>query len=266
MSDQNPRQEQTPSSPNISSNPHKSHRERLRKRFLTDGIDKLEDHVKLELLLFYAIPQRDTNPIAHRLLERFGSISNVFDAPLEDLLKVEGIGQTSAVLLKMIPPLARVYIADKERDSIRLYSTKEIGKYLQQKYIGRSKEALSIVALDSKSRVVYCDVLLEGDIDAMPVYIKDVVSIAIRHNAAAIVMAHNHPSGNPMPSGEDLYTTWLVYRALDGIGVELRDHLVLTDNSFLSFRETGLMQKILQEYGAIDPDPMAYTESSEEEE
>lgn len=226
-------------------NPHVNHRERVRKRFLTEGFDKLEDHVKLELLLFYGIPRRDTNPIAHDLLQRFGSISNVFDAPIDELKKVDGLGEVGAVLLKMIPNLARTYMEDRERASTRFHDTASIGNYLMQKYIGRVNETLTVIVLDSKNRVLYCEALYEGTIDTLPLYIRRIIEIVVRYNAASVILAHNHPSGNLMPSSEDIRSTRQVYQALSSIDVCLSDHFVIVDGDYFSMAETGLLEQIV---------------------
>lgn len=228
-------------------NPHKGHRERVRRRFLDSGMDRMEEHVKLELLLFYAIPHRDTNPIAHALLDRFGSISNVFDAPLEELVKVKGMGETSATLLKMVPDLARAYLHDKEKGKKRLFSTEEAGAYLKQMFVGRTNETLVVAALDNTKRVLYCEALYEGSLDTLPIYIKRIVEIAVRYNAASILLAHNHPSGELMPSQSDIDSTIQVYHALKVVQIMLEDHFIVTDNGFLSMFHSGFLNRIVQE-------------------
>ena len=228
-------------------NPHASHRERVRRRFLANGFDSLEDHEKLELLLFYAIPRRDTNPIAHGLLNKFGSISNVFDAPLEELKRTDGIGESAAVLLKMVPNLARTYMEDKEKKKIRFHDTETIGSYLMQKYIGRTNETLTVIALDSKNRVLYCEAVYEGSIDTLPLHIKRIVEIAVLYNAASIIIAHNHPSGSILPSREDIHATKQVNAALAAIGVFLMDHFIIVEGNYMSMEGTGLLKHILPE-------------------
>lgn len=226
-------------------NPHANHRKRVRRRFLTEGFDKLEDHVKLELLLFYAIPRRDTNPIAHNLLHRFGSLANVFEAPIEELKKVDGIGESGAMLLKLIPNLARAYMVDKEKAPTRLHDNKTIANYLMQRYIGLANETLTVIALDSKNRVLYCEAVYEGSINTLPLHIKRIVEIAVLYNADSIILAHNHPSGNVMPSTEDVFSTRQVYQALTAIEVRLADHFVIIDGDYFSMAETGFLQQII---------------------
>lgn len=227
-------------------NPHANHRERVRRRFLTDGFDSLEDHVKLELLLFYAIPRRDTNPIAHNLLRRFGSIANVFDAPIEELKKVDGVGESGAMLLKLIPNMARTYMTDKEKASTRFHDKKSAGNYLMHRYIGLVNETLTVIALDSKQRVLYCEAVYEGSIDTLPLHVKRIVEIAVLYNAASIILAHNHPSGNLMPSSEDVISTKQVYQALSAIDVNLDDHFIIIDGDYFSMAESGFLAKIIE--------------------
>ncbi len=227
-------------------NPHTNHRERVRRRFLTDGFDSLEDHVKLELLLFYAIPRRDTNPIAHNLLQRFGSIANVFEAPLEELKKVDGVGDSAAMLLKLIPNLARTYMIDKEKAPTRFHDKKSVGNYLMHRYIGLANETLTVIALDSKNRVLYCEAVYEGSIDTLPLHIKRIVEIAVLYNAASIILAHNHPSGNLMPSSEDVISTKQAYQALSSIDVNLADHFIIIDGDYFSMAESGFLAKIIE--------------------
>ena len=236
--------------PNI----HKDHRDRVRNRFLRDGLNRMEEHVKLELLLYYAVPQKDTNPMAHELLERFGSFSSVFEASVEDLMKVKGIGKNCAVLIKMIPQLASAYLEDKEKNAVRFHDKESISKYLQCKFIGQKTEALAVVALDSQNRLQYCEIIQEGDTNMVPVSIKDILGIAIRCKASSIVIAHNHPSGVLFPSGEDLALTARVYRVLQGINIELQDHILVVDGNTLSLRDSGLLDKALSLYETL-PEP-----------
>ncbi len=231
-------------------NPHWGHRSRLRLRFLTEGMDGMEDHVKLELLLFYAIPYRDTNPIAHALLARFGSLANVFEAPLEELMQVNGLGESGAILLRMVPHLSRAYLSDKEKGGIRLYNTSAISTYLRQRYIGRRNEILTLIALDSMNRVLCCQTVCEGSIDAVPIHVRKIVSIALQYNAASVVLAHNHPSGDLMPSNGDIYATQRVYAALDAVGISLHDHFIIAGSHSVSMRDSGAMGELIAEWAA----------------
>lgn len=200
----------------------------------------MEDHEKLELLLFYALPRVDTNELAHRLLDRFETLVNIFDAPLDELTSVDGMGEVAAVLLKMVPHLAREYIGGKST-ALRTYNEEVMGDYLRRKFIGRTNEFLLIMALDSKSRVLYSEMLAEGSIDAVPVRIKRIVEIASRYNVEAIVLAHNHPSGSLFPSKADVELTQDVDRALRLIGAYLLDHYIVNETEHVSLHQLGVV-------------------------
>ena len=230
-------------------NIHANHRERIRERFVKNGFDSLEDHVKLELLLFYALPRVDTNAIAHGLLNRFETLPNIFDASIDELTSVEGIGLNAAILIKLIPQLARTYMdaSSKMKKGFRFHDNDSIAEYLQNKYIGRRVETLTVIALDSKNRLLFFEVINEGSIDTVPIYIRRIVEVAVRPDVASIILAHNHPSGNTMFSREDFVATREVFRALNAIGVELMDHFLLVDGDYASMRTVGLFDQILEE-------------------
>lgn len=223
---------------------HEGHRNRIKKRFLEKGLDSFESHEALELLLYYGIPQGDTNPTAHRLLDAFGSFAKVLDAPVEELEKIKGIGPSSAILLKLIPQLARLYMEDLHTSQDRLYDTHSIGMYLMPKFIGRKNEVVILLLLDSKGRVLYCDVMNEGSIREVPIYIRSIVQKAVQYNAATAILAHNHPSGETMPSNGDLQATRDIYSALETVEVELEDHFIVVEGDYFSMKDTGVMDHI----------------------
>ncbi len=208
---------------------HKGHRERLRKRFIENGLDGFEEHQALELFLFYAIPRKDTNPLAHRLLERYRSISGVCDAPIDELQRDFGISENAAALLKLLPEMSRLYNESRlAKDSIIDLDT--LGEIVKKKFIGRTAEVVVLILGDAKGKMVYFD---------FPV--RRIVELAIRHNARIAVIAHNHPSGNALPSRSDLNTTKLIADTLRGVGVSLLDHYIVADNDYISLRESHLM-------------------------
>ena len=227
-------------------NPHADHRKRMRRRFLKDGFDSLAEHEKLELLLYYVYPRCDTNPIAHRLLDKFGSLSNVLEAPIKELETVGGVGEQCAVFLKLIPEISRAYQESKQ-ELPRLYDYQAAGEYLCKKYVGRTTEALTVIALDSKEQIRFCETLYEGSIDTLPIYNKRIVAIAVQYDAASIILAHNHPSGRLIPSQQDIKSTRDVCKALNTIGVRLEDHFIIGNNEFVSFRHSGILKQILPE-------------------
>lgn len=223
---------------------HRGHRERMKNQFLQNGLDTFQPHSVLELLLYYAIPLKDTNLIAHQLLQKFGSLSGTFDAPFEELLKVDGIGKSAATLIKLIPQLCRRYEEDLDRDKIVIYSYDEAGKRLINKFIGRQNEVVILMLLDSKSRVLYCDIVDEGSVNSANIYIKKIVRLSVQYDASYAILSHNHPSGNCLPSKQDLSTTRWVYEALDTVEVRLIDHIIVSGNDFLSIAQSQLMPEL----------------------
>lgn len=226
---------------------HGGHRERVKELFLKTGLDSFSPHSVLELLLYYAIPQKDTNSIAHRLIRQFGSLSAVFDAPIDELLKVDGIGRSSAILIKMIPQLCRRYEEDLQNGQMAIFDYDEAGKLFIKKYIGRKNESVMLMLLDSRERVLYCDVVSEGNATAANIYIKTVVSIASRYDAVYAILAHNHPSGECLPSKQDLDTTRWVYHALETIEVHLIDHIIVGSNNYISLAKSKILPELFNQ-------------------
>ena len=222
-------------------NIHRGHREKMRQRFLKSGLEGFADHEALELLLFYAIPRQDTNPIAHRLLERYGSLSAVLSAPSEDLKKVEGIGESAAVLLKaagQIAQKARLSDATAQRP---LTDVEAVGAYLLERYAGETHEMLYELCLDQKGKLLACKRLSEGSASSAALDIRKVVENAILTSASAVILAHNHPSGIALPSDDDCAATTRAARALQTIGVTLADHIVVADDDFVSMAQSGYL-------------------------
>ena len=219
---------------------HDGHRKRLKEQFLNHG-DGFHDHQLLELLLCYAIPQGDVNGLAHRLLDRFGSLAGVLDARPEALTQVPGVGEHTAVLLKLLPVLAGRYQADRASLGVILDSTQAAGRYLRPFFSqGARYEMAYLVCLDGKYKVLGCHKLGEGTVNAAEITPRTVVELALTHNATAAILAHNHLSGLALPSNADLMTTQQLYAILQSVGVELLDHLIFTDDDMVSLRDSGL--------------------------
>lgn len=216
---------------------HDGHRERLRNRFIEEGLDSFEIHNVLELALFYAIPRKDTNEIAHRLLTRFGSLSAVLEAPVQELMQVDGISKNSAVFLSLIPALCRRYYEDRCSGK-RITSVEEAGEYFKPKFIGRTDEVIFFLVLDGKGRVLNCETVSEGVVNEVNVNVRKLVEISMRYKATSAILAHHHPNGNALPSEADIETTWMVRHALEFVGVKLTDHIIVADDDFISLRES----------------------------
>lgn len=217
---------------------HDGHRNRVRERFLKEGLDHFEPHQILEFLLFYAIPRMDTNEIAHRLINTFGSLSAVLDAPISELVKVQGVGPNAACLLKSIPSLCRRYQSDKSETGCILSSTEEAGNFLLPRYLGRTVEMFSAILLDNKNRVLHWSVISEGNVNSTHVNIRGLAEAVLRYNATGVIIAHNHPNGLAVPSAQDVAMTEQIAAAMSAINVFLADHIVLAADDYISFRDS----------------------------
>ena len=225
---------------------HDGHREKMRRRFLSGGLEQFADHEALELLLYYAIPRRDTNPIAHALIDRYGSLSAVLAAPVEDLQKVEGIGESAAILLKLVPRLcAKARLADADRQELILNTASRAGAYLLERFYGEQNEVIYQLCLDRKGKLLACKKLGEGSIASAALDVRKLVENAMLHSASSVVLAHNHPSGIASPSHEDYAATDRARNALETIGVALADHIIVADGDFVSLAESGYLEKRL---------------------
>lgn len=219
---------------------HDGHRQRLKERFLREGLDNFEQLQVLELLLFYCIPRQDTNPIAHALLDRFGSVSKVLEATPEELKKVPGVGESAALFLSLIMATGRYYLVNqKEKDTI-LTSIEKCGQYLLPFFHGRRNETVFLLCLDAKCKVLSCKEVGEGSVNSAAVPIRRIVEMALGDNATSVVLAHNHPSGLALPSGEDIQTTRRLSLALRAVEIELVDHVVVADGDYVSLAQSGM--------------------------
>ena len=219
---------------------HDGHRQRLIQRFLEEDLDNFEPHNVLELLLFYAIPRKDTNELAHVLMDTFGSLKGVFDAPYEELIKVTGIGPNTAALLKLVPSLTRTYYSSDAR-SVILDTSEKSGEYFLPYYIGQTEEVVRLACLDAGGKVISNQILHRGSANAAEVNIRKIVNIALRNNAMGVILAHNHPGGLPLPSEEDVATTKSIREALIPMGILLMDHIIVAGQDYVSMARSGII-------------------------
>lgn len=219
---------------------HDGHRQRLKERFRAEGLDHFEEHQVLELLLFYCIPRQDTNPIAHALLERFGSLSQVLEAPAEELEKVPGIGSNAATFLALTTAVGRYYLVNRSMQTVILSTIEQCGQYLVPFFYGRRNETVYLLCLDAKCKVLCCKEVGEGSVNSAGVPIRKIVETALGANATTVVLAHNHPSGLAIPSGDDISTTRRVAAALDVVEIGLADHIIVADDDFVSLAQSGV--------------------------
>ena len=223
---------------------HDGHRDRLRKKFITNGISALEDHEIVELFLYYSIPRKNTNEIAHTLMNYFGSISAIIDAPTDSLLKIKGVGINTAVMFKLIPHMFRIYMDDKHNNKNKIINIDNIGDIFQHKFIGVTNEQIMIMILDSKLHQLYCGVLCEGSVNEVNICIKKIIELSLFYNASIVALAHNHPSGIALPSREDLLSTKKIISALKTINVKFIDHIIVADNDYVSLAQSGIWKTL----------------------
>lgn len=217
---------------------HSGHRGRVKSEFLTRGMEGWPPHRVLEMLLFYAIPQGDVSGLSHDLIERFGSLSGVLDASIEDLKSVPGIGEHTAILLKMMPQIGRAYVADRAgRGNIVRFSNDAV-EILRPYFFGARNEMIYILCLDSKCKVLGVRKVSEGTIDAAEINTRRLVEEALSLRAARIYLAHNHISNLAVPSMADWMSTDNLRPLLHGVGIELVDHIVFVDDDAVSMKET----------------------------
>lgn len=219
---------------------HDGHRARLKQRFLEENIDGFTDVQALELLLFYAVPRKDTNPIAHALISHFGTLSQVMDASVEELTKVPGISEHAATLLHLTTAMGRRYQVDRAAHTDALTTLEQCADFLVPRFHGRTVETVFLLGLDAKCKVLGCREIGEGGINSANVSIRRIVEAAIAMGASTVVMAHNHPSGIAVPSKEDVMTTRLVSAALELVDVVLTDSIVVADGDYVSMRASGI--------------------------
>ena len=219
---------------------HDGHRQRLRERFMAEGLDNFTQEQVLELLLFYGIPRIDTNEIAHDLVSHFGSLSQVLDAPVKELMKVPGIGASAAVLLHLISETSRYYQINRMMHEKVLNTMEKCAQYLIPHFVGRRNETVFLLCLDAKCKLLCCREISEGTVNAAGVSVRKVVEAALAVNATSVIMAHNHPSGVAVPSAEDVLTTQRIAEALRTVDIILADHIIVSDDDYVSIRQSKL--------------------------
>ena len=219
---------------------HAGHRKRVKERFRQEGLDSFDELHVLELLLFYCIPQRDTNELAHALLDRFGSLPQVLEAPAEELEKVPGVGEHVSTLLNLTTAVARYYMVSRTNNQVVLTNTEMCGEYLKNYFLGRRDEFIYLLCLDAKCKVLCCKEVGRGSVNSAGLSIRRIVETALGVNATTVVLAHNHPSGLAIPSVEDVATTKRVAMALDAVDIILADHVIVADDEFVSLADSNL--------------------------
>lgn len=218
------------------------HRKRLRERFERSGLDGFHDHEVLELLLSYAIPRRDLKPLAKELLAHFGSLAAVLDAPLPVLREREGIGPHAAALLSTIPSLLNRYQRNRWGTTPSFLSTRDAVSYLAALLGTERNEVFTVLALNGRNGLIASEEIQRGTINRTVVFPRLVVEAALKHRAAALIMAHNHPGGDPNPSAADRQLTRRLRRILGDLDIQVHDHIIIAGTEYYSFAERGELE------------------------
>ncbi len=218
---------------------HLGHRQRLKDRFAQQGLSGWHDYEVLELLLGYAIPRRDVKPLAKELLRNFETIKRVLDAPLDRLQAIAGMGPQSAQFLKLCRELLVLYLEQPDRQRQTVNSPEQIGELCRSRLEGLPEEQFLVLFLDNRHRLIASEVMHQGTVDMSVVYPRQVMSRALLHRAAALLVAHNHPGGSPTPSADDLKITQELKKAAATLDIRLLDHLIVAGCQVVSLKELG---------------------------
>ena len=216
---------------------HDGHRERLRRNYIETGLGGKTEHQILEILLTYAVPRVDVNPIAHELMEHFGSLSAVLDADINELMKFKGISENGAVLLKLVPDIFPVYFESKNREKIKFSNIGEVKKYLVLKYAKEKNEVFYALCFDAHMNLIRAIRHVEGSPDKANLDIKKLVLDVINSGASQIVIAHNHLSGNVEFSPKDVEATCILKDTFSAINIKLREHLLISGGKVAMFSD-----------------------------
>lgn len=225
---------------------HDGHRVRMKQRFLRHGLGNFDDHNVLELLLFFAIPRQDTNKLAHRLMDTFGSLDAVFEAAPEALMAVDGVGENAAAILHLVPECAQRYLLAKNDVGQILATSEAAGRFFIPRFMNSRNEMVYLACLDAKLKVIDCRSIGSGGTSHAHVDVRAAVHLALLQNASAVILAHNHTSGIALPSKEDENATRNLQAALALVGITLVDHIVVAGDDFVSLSDNGFLERAYQ--------------------
>ena len=214
---------------------HKGHRQRLKARFLETGLDSFTDVQALELLLFYAIPRSDTNPIAHELIEKYHDINGVLDAPVRELVKLDGIGENAAVMIKLVHDIAHLYRDNAVNSKVNLASSERLYDFVRMKFLGETREIVYMLSLDAHGRLKHCIKVADGTPTNVVSDNRSLVELALRFDVTNAVIAHNHPNGFATPSQADIAATETIAKLFSTVSINLVDHVIAAEDEIFSF-------------------------------
>ena len=219
-------------------NLHKDHRQRVRARYLAEGAGAMAEHNIMELLLFYGVPYKDTNDMAHELIERFGNLNGVLDAPVEELMKVNGIGENAATLIHLTRDIALAYGDRNRQDKIPLVTEERFSDFVAMKYAGETREIVYMIFINAHGKILKCVKVCDGSPESVTVDNRTLMEAAIRQDAGDVILVHNHPNGFAVPSSADIAATKNVIPLLKAINVNLIDHIIYADGDCFSMAKS----------------------------
>ena len=220
---------------------HIGHRSRLREKYLKSGADGFHDYELIELLLTYAIPQKDVKPIAKELFTRFHSFSGIIDAPLAEISKIPGMGESSSILVKLVRDISSAYLAARMREQDILSSPASVTDFARMKLSGHEDESFMVIYLNTKNHVSDYEIIQTGTIDRAVIYPRNLIKKSLASNASGLIIVHNHPSGICDPSEEDKTLTTAIKNAVEAVNIRFLDHLIVGKSGYFSFFENGLL-------------------------
>ena len=221
---------------------HEGHRERLKSEYIKNGPDSLSDARALELLLGYSIARKDTYGIAKELIKKFSCLKNVFSASIPDLCTVDGIGEKTALLIKLTGDIYRKSLISGINDSIKVNNSRIASEIVKAYLSGLVNEAFIIIALDSQNTVIRCDTISSGVVNSVSIDVRKSTEFLLSVHATSAIIAHNHPDGNTHPSNEDHFITEKLQSAFSTVGIFLRDHIIYSDSgAYYSFADNNLL-------------------------
>jgi DNA repair protein RadC len=226
----------------VAETPHYvGHRERLRTRYLKNGINALSEYEVLELLLTYASPRKDVKPEAKELFKRFKGLKGVLDAPVESLTEVKGVGRRTALLMKLVKDMGMLYLKEQQVTKQQLGSPRQIVDYLRVAFGSLKDEHFIVLFLNANSEIVAEELISVGTVNETVVQPRKIFEKALKHKATSMILVHNHPGGTLKPTPEDINLTKRLLDLSYGLGIRILDHLIVTSNGYVSFLEKGLL-------------------------
>jgi DNA repair protein RadC len=222
-------------------NVHSGHRERVKRRFIHEGLNNFAPHEILELALFYCIPMKDVNELAHKMINAFGGLHHLVEASPKEIMSRCGVNENTAVFVSFLSRFAQHYFQERWSKRVVLDNFKNAGEYLVNVFMTRRVEAFCLTCLDASRRLNSTDIISEGTIGEAPVYLRNIIQTALLHNAVCVILSHNHPGGSTQPSRADINATRQIINAFSYIDIVVLDHIIICDNGFFSFAEHNLL-------------------------